>query len=137
MESVGVTVKEKLHSDRVHIELWIVRLSLFVLDFWKKWAFWKIRNHWNDSYLSYDDSVDVSKPKVFSAELTQRYYQEWIILPGSDRITRDSSIAHPEIPGPSWNKGHFFWGHQRPRFQLYILAIDIYPEFRYGIQVSQ
>ena len=112
MESVGVTVKERLHSDCVHIELWIVRLYIFCVRVLKKWAFWKIRNHWNDSYLSYDDSVDESKPKVFSAELTQRYYQEWIILPGSDRITRDSSIVHPEIPGPSWNKGPLFWYHE-------------------------
>ena len=42
--------------------------------------------------MSYDDSVDVSKPKVFSAELTQRYYQEWIVIPGSDKMTKTSKF---------------------------------------------
>ena len=41
----------------------------------------KIRNHWNDSFLSFDDSVE-NKPKVFSSILNPKFYQEWIILPG-------------------------------------------------------
>ena len=41
----------------------------------------KIRNHWNDSFLSFDDSVG-NKPKVFSSNLNPKFYQEWIIIPG-------------------------------------------------------
>ena len=46
----------------------------------------KIRNHWNDSYLSFDDSLQ-GKPKVFSSILNPKLYQEWFILPGLGSFT--------------------------------------------------
>ena len=58
----------------------------------------KIRNHWNDSYLTYDDGVDSTKPRVFSADLNRKYYQEWIILPGLDKIT--VTLGRSKLPGP-------------------------------------
>ena len=39
----------------------------------------KIRNHWNDSFLSFDDSIGA---KVFSSTLDPKLYQEWFIIPG-------------------------------------------------------
>ena len=74
---------------------------------WLRDAFWKsremlesigivvkIRNHWNDSFLSFDDSVE-NKPKVFSSILNPKFYQEWIIIPGLGSLIISAMTYQP------------------------------------------
>ena len=41
----------------------------------------KIRNHWNDSFLTFDESIGGER-KVLSSSLDPKLYQEWKVIPG-------------------------------------------------------
>ena len=41
----------------------------------------KIRNHWNDSFLTFDESIGGER-KVLSSILDPKLHQEWKVIPG-------------------------------------------------------
>ena len=41
----------------------------------------KIRNHWNDSFLTFDESIGGER-KILSSILDPKLHQEWKVIPG-------------------------------------------------------